>query len=159
MVTCSYLCQQQRIRRQGCSDPSYCNSRSDIPMHCDQAAVRTNSTRDGAFEQSVTTFWEAGANCEGAGNFFDYLRGQACRSERRGAAELLNNHTTLHHTKQPAPNSPLLTNCTYRQQHISLFASVHFSWLLRRRATWSKTEGHKTRQKLSQQISKEDVPT
>ena len=105
MVTFSYLCKQQRIRRQGYSDPSYCSSKSDIAMNCDQAAVRTNSTRDGAFEQSVTTCWEA-KRTEHAGQICLTLCGRrACRSERRGAAELLKNHTTLHHTKkQPAPN-------------------------------------------------------
>jgi hypothetical protein len=44
MATCSYLCKQQRIRRQGSSGSSYYGSRSDIAMHCDCVAAHVKST-------------------------------------------------------------------------------------------------------------------
>jgi hypothetical protein len=42
--SCSYLCKQQRIRRQGSSGASWYTSSSDVAMHCDHVALRSHCT-------------------------------------------------------------------------------------------------------------------
>lgn len=145
MATCSYLCKKQRIRRQGSSGPSYYSSRSDIAMHSDHVAVRMNSTRDGAFEQSVTTCWEAGANWASG------CLALSLRAPRCGKIVKQSRHSPTQ--KKPAPNLPLLTNCTYRQQHVSFFPQLIAHACFLRRATEWETEGRKTTQKLTHHCS------
>ena len=100
MATCSYLCKQQRIRRQGGGDPSYYSSRCDIATHCDHVAVRMNCTKRRGVRTQRHNELGSGSALNTPRSCSTLWGRRAWRSERCGAAKLLNNHATLHHKKK-----------------------------------------------------------
>jgi hypothetical protein len=133
MTTCSYLCKQQRIRRQESSGPSYYSSRSGTATHCDHVAARINSTnRRRVLTERHSDLW-IGSELRGLHSCFTLWGRRACRCERRGAAKLLNyHHATLHHHRHTQKSPHLIYHCwpTAPASRWSPFSTVHFPWLL-----------------------------